>query len=73
MFLFFEGFQRQNVLILLFYSIKHSYLILAKTCLALIIHCNWRKMGDIEYFNTALEQYRYSSRVVLKSGTILYT
>ena len=73
MLLLFEGFQPQNVLILLFYSIKHSYLILAKTCLALIVHCNWRKMGDIEYFNTALEQYRYSSRVVLKSGTILCT
>ena len=44
MFLFFEDFQPQNILIFLLFSMKD-------------FQSNWF-IGDIEYFNTILEEYK---------------
>ena len=56
MFLFFQGFQPQNVLILLF-STKHSYVFTMKITSDVSNSFNW-DTGYIKYFNKNLEEYK---------------
>ena len=56
MFLFFQGFQPQNVLILLF-STKHSYMFTVKITSYVNNFFNW-DTGYIKYFNKNLEEYK---------------
>ena len=57
MFLFFQGFQPQNVLILLF-STKHSYVLTVKITSDVNNSFNW-DTGYIKYFNKNLEEYKF--------------
>ena len=64
MFLFFEGFQPQEVLILSLFSMKHYYTLKGKSFLNVNNSLRWF-IGDIEYLNATYEGYK----VIYLDGT----
>lgn len=57
MFQLFEGFQHKNVPILLLFSMKYSYLLMAKITGILMILSNWGHLAI--YFDNTLEEYKF--------------
>ena len=62
MFLSFEGFQPQNILILFLFSIKHSWCSWRKFLLMLIILSTWKYLGTRIFQNYCQEVKSYTPR-----------